>query len=169
MAAAILKEQMAADTGDVNENALQFVTDWVLSNQSFFGADSIGTCFGTMSESGNIAYIFPAILTQALEKAGYSYRKTIRYMAERGLITTREKSRDGGKEYSIFKKFNGRSCRMIEFMIGNIAEAGDPLEVEDDAEAAAPPAPQWEQMSMATDLASGFVPLDGSEEELPFD
>ena len=169
MAAAILKEQMAADTGDVNENALQFVTDWVLSNQSFFGADSIGTCFGTMSESGNIAYIFPAILTQALERAGFSYRKTIRYMAERGLITTREKSRDGGKEYSIFKKFNGRSCRMIEFMIGNIAEAGDPLEVEDDAEAAAPPAPQWEQMSMATDPAFGFVPLEGSEEELPFD
>ena len=169
MAAAILKEQMAADTGDVNENALQFVTDWVLSNQSFFGADTVGTCFGTMSESGNIAYIFPAILTQALERAGFSYRKTIRYMAERGLITTREKSRDGGKEYSIFKKFNGRSCRMIEFLIGNVAEAGDPLEI-DDEEDQQQVHPQYNQMSMSMpeDPTAGFVSYEGSEEELPF-
>ena len=169
MAAAILKEQMAADTGDVNENAVQFVTDWVLSNQSFFGENAVGTCLGTLSESGNIAYIFPAVRAQALEKAGYSYRKTIRYMAEQGLVTTTEKKHDGGKTYSVVKKFNGRSCRMIEFMIGNIAEAGDPLEIDDESDQKQTP-PPYQQMSVDMPIsATGFVPLDGSEEELPFD
>jgi hypothetical protein len=38
----------------------------------YFGEKAIGTCLGTMSESGNVAYIFPSTLNQALTKAGYS-------------------------------------------------------------------------------------------------
>ena len=32
------------------------------------------------------AYIFPSMLTQALTKAGYSSRKTLKYLADKGLI-----------------------------------------------------------------------------------
>ena len=51
MAASILQEQMNADVGDVNENAVQFVVDWVLQNRLYFGEKAIGTCLGTFSES----------------------------------------------------------------------------------------------------------------------
>ncbi len=44
MAASILQEQIAAASGDVNENAVQFITDWVISNKAYFGEKAIGTC-----------------------------------------------------------------------------------------------------------------------------
>ena len=88
MAASILINQVEANTTDVNENAVQFIVDWVLANRSYFGANAIGTCLGFTSETGNTAYIFPSMLNQALTKAGYSPRKTMKYMAEKDLIAT---------------------------------------------------------------------------------
>ena len=52
MAKKIMEEQMSAAAGDVNENAVQFVTDWVLSNQAYFGSDTVGTCFGQCPRTG---------------------------------------------------------------------------------------------------------------------
>jgi len=77
MAEAIIKEQLAAGTGDVNEHATQFIVDWVLSNRQYFGEKAIGTCLGTMADGGRKVYIFPSLLNQALTKAGYSPRKTL--------------------------------------------------------------------------------------------
>ena len=34
-------------------------------------------------------YIFPSLLNQALTKAGYSPRKTLKYLADQGIITTK--------------------------------------------------------------------------------
>lgn len=131
MAEHILVEQVESNSTDVNENAVQFVVDWVLSNKAYFGSRAIGTCLGTMSEEGNIAYIFPSMLTQALTKAGYSPRKTTKYMAEKGLVTTTINGK-GKKEYSVLKNFGGRSQRFIEFFIGKIAPASDPIDDIDD-------------------------------------
>lgn len=167
MAATILQEQMAADTGDVNENAVQYVTDWVLSNQSFFGEKAIGTCLGMLSESGNIAYIFPSMLRQALTKAGYSPRKTLKYMAEQGLITAKERTgAEKGIRYDIVKKFNQRSCRFVEFFIGKLAEKHDFLDYDDDEKEEPPPAgPKYTQQSFADE--NGWIPAT-NEEDLPF-
>ena len=44
MARNILQEQMNADTGDVNENATQYIVDWILSNKDSFGEKAFGTC-----------------------------------------------------------------------------------------------------------------------------
>lgn len=133
MAQSIIKEQMAAGVADVNENATQYIVDWILSNRQYFGEKTIGTCLGTISDDQGKAYIFPSILNSALTKAGYSSRKTMKYMADNGIITTSSKA-DGGKVYSIKKWFDGRSVRMVEFDLKRFSK---PIDALDEDEAAA--------------------------------
>ena len=166
MAASILQEQINSDTGDVNENAVQFIVDWVLSNRLYFGEKAIGTCLGTTSESGNIVYIFPSTLNQALTKAGYSPRKTLKYMAERGLITSVERSDHKGKTYQITKRFDNRMCRFVEFFIGKLSEKEDPLDIDDEDDKPQKAEPKYHQESFAD--ADGFIPVDDGS-KLPFD
>lgn len=128
MAASILVNQVESNATDVNENAVQFVVDWVLSNKAYFGTSAMGTCLGFTNESGNVAYIFPSTLNQALSKAGYSPRKTMKYMAERELIGTEVDKSTGKKVYSVRKWFETRTARFIEFYIGKIAENKDPID-----------------------------------------
>jgi len=164
MAANILQEQMASDVGDVNENAVQFVQDWVVSNKAYFGEKAIGTCLGMMSESGNVAYIFPSVLSSALTKAGYSSRKTLKYMADKGLITSADRKDHKGKLYQITKRFDGRLCRFVEFKIGQLSEKVDPLDEDNDTPT--PPAPKYEQRSFMD--KDGFVPVGDGDVDLPF-
>ena len=162
MAEKILIEQVEANTTDVNENAVQFVVDWTLSNKAYFGTNAIGTCLGMVSEQGNIAYIFPSMLNQALTKAGYSPRKTMKYMAERGLITS---STDGSgkKVYSVVRRFGDRTCRFVEFFIGKLAGTKDPIDdIDEISDSKEPDGP--EQL----DLMQGFTELTDGEEDLPF-
>ena len=166
MAASILQEQMNSDTGDVNENAVQFIVDWVLSNRLYFGEKATGTCLGTTSESGNIVYIFPSTLNQALTKAGYSPRKTLKYMAERGLITSVERSDHKGKTYQITKRFDNRMCRFVEFFIGKLSEKEDPLDIDDEDDKTQKAEPKYHQESFAD--ADGFIQVDDGS-KLPFD
>ncbi|MFR5517275.1 MAG: DUF927 domain-containing protein [Blautia sp.] len=166
MAASILQEQMNSDTGDVNENAVQFIVDWVLSNRLYFGEKAIGTCLGSTSESGNIVYIFPSTLNQALTKAGYSPRKTLKYMAERGLITSSERADHKGKTYQVSKRFDNRVCKFVEFFIGQLSEKEDPLDIDDEDEQPQKAEPKYHQESFAD--ADGFIPVDDGS-KLPFD
>ena len=110
-------EQMSAAAGDVNENAVQFVTDWVLSNQAYFGSDTVGTCFGTMSEDGKVAYIYPSILNNALKREGYNERKTKKYMADKGFITAIQRKDHSGETYTVTSRFQGRVQRFVEFFL----------------------------------------------------
>lgn len=144
MAESILKEQLSAQTGDVNENATQFIVDWVLSNKDSFGEKAFGTCLGMIQNDK--AYIFPSMLTQALTKAGYSPRKTIKYLADNNLIGYSTK-KDGGKSYSVIKWFNNRSCRFTEFHIGKLAQEKDPLECEDEIAEQMHLNTEWRSMS----------------------
>lgn len=162
MAAAILQEQMNADTGDVNENAVQYVVDWVLQNRLYFGEKAIGTCLGTFSESGNTAYIFPSALSQALTKAGYSSRKTLKYMADKGLITSKDRTDNKGKTYQVTRRFDNRVCKFIEFFIGKLSEKEDAIDIEDDDEKNTP---KYEQQSLPG--IDGFIPVDDGY-DLPF-
>lgn len=155
MARSILEEQMNADTGDVNENATQFIVDWILSNKDSFGEKAYGTCLG-MIQSQN-AYIFPSMLTQALTKAGYSPRKTLKYLADRKLIGV-SILKDGSTKNSVTKWFNNRNCRFVEFHLGDIAEEKDPLIEEEEIA---------EQMSLTGE--DGWTQVtDEQAEELPF-
>ena len=123
MARNILKEQMDADVGDVNENATQYIIDWILSNKDSFGERVYGTCLGLIQ--GPEVYIFPSMLTQALTKAGYSSRKTMKYLADKNLIGTTT-SKSGGTKNSVFKWFNNRQCRFVEFHLGKLVKESEP-------------------------------------------
>lgn len=123
MARNILKEQMDADVGDVNENATQYIIDWILSNKDSFGERVYGTCLGLIE--GQEVYIFPSMLTQALTKAGYSSRKTMKYLADKNLIGTTT-SKSGGTKNSVFKWFNNRQCRFVEFHLGKLVKESEP-------------------------------------------
>lgn len=129
MARNILKEQMDADVGDVNENATQFIVDWILSNKDSFGEKAYGTCLG-MIQNKNI-YIFPSMLTQALTKAGYSSRKTMKYLADRGLIGVTVQ-KDGSTKNSVIKWFDNKQCRFVEFHMGELVKESDPLVSEEE-------------------------------------
>lgn len=123
MARNILKEQMDADVGDVNENATQYIIDWILSNKDSFGERVYGTCLGLIQ--GPEVYIFPSMLTQALTKAGYSSRKTMKYLADKNMIGTTT-SKSGGTKNSVFKWFNNRQCRFVEFHLGKLVKESEP-------------------------------------------
>ena len=164
MAKTIIQEQLTAGVSDVNENATQFIVDWILSNRAQFGDKAIGTCMGTISHDQSKAYIFPSLLNQALTKAGYSPRKTMKYLADKKIITSTPKT-NGGKEYSIKKWFNGRSSRFIEFDLGRFSKPVDPL--DEAAEAAGieekPKAEEWQQLDFDTKS-----PFEEEETELPY-
>ena len=166
MAKAIIQEQLTAGVSDVNENATQFIVDWLLSNRAQFGDKAIGTCLGTISSDQSKVYIFPSLLNQALTKAGYSPRKTMKYLADKKIITSTPKT-NGGKEYSIKKWFDGRSSRFIEFDLGRFSKPIDPLYEDEAAEAAGvkekPKAEEWQQLDFDTK-----TPFEEEETELPY-
>ena len=117
----------------------------------------IGTCLGTMSEGGEFAYIFPSVLNQALSKAGFSARKTLKYMADKGLITSSSHSGGTGRSYQVVKRFDNRLCKFVEFAIGRVSETKDPLDLDEDAGKA--PLPD----------SDGFVSIpEGEDIDLPF-
>lgn len=166
MAKAIIQEQLTAGVSDVNENATQFIVDWILSNRAQFGDKAIGTCLGTISHDQNKAYIFPSLLNQALTKAGYSPRKTMKYLADKKIITSTPKA-NGGKEYCIRKWFDNRTSRFIEFDLGRFSKPVDPLDEDEAAEAAGvkekPKAEEWQQLDLDTK-----TPFEEEETELPY-
>lgn len=162
MAASILVNQVEANSTDVNENAVQFIVDWVLANRACFGANTIGTCLGFTSETGNTAYIFPSLLNQALTKAGYSPQKTMKYMAERDLIGTDIDRKTGKRVYSVTKRFGTRVARFVEFYIGKLAENKDAIDDADEISDSDLPE-EWRQESFG-----GFREIEGGDEDLPF-
>ena len=85
----------------------------------------------------------------------------MKYLAEKELISSYTE-RGGRKTYTVMKWFGNRSSRFVEFYIGKLSKAEDPVDnAEELAGARAAAAqPEWEQQQ--------FVPIDGEDEELPF-
>lgn len=166
MAHTIIKEQLAAGVVDVNENATQYIVDWILSNRQYFGEKVIGTCLGTISSDQQKAYIFPTILKNSLSKAGFSPRKTLKYLADNDLIASRPLAK-GGREYTVPKWFDGRLSRFVEFDLGRFSKPVDPLDEEEAAAADQEPETEWRQLEM--DTKTPFDDVDNAAEaELPY-
>ena len=165
MARTIIQEQMAAGVADVNENATQFIVDWILSNRQYFGDKVIGTCLGTMSTDQEKAYIYPTILNNALTKAGYSPRKTLKYLADKGIIASSAK-KNGGKEYCVRKWFDNRTCRFVEFDLKQFSRPVDPLDEEEAAAERDHPAQDVDGFTQM-ELGQGN-PFESAEPQLPY-
>ncbi len=163
MAATILVTQVEANATDVNENAVQFIVDWVLANKAYFGTNAIGTCLGFTSDTGNTAYIFPSMLNQALAKAGYSPRKTMKYLAEKGLVGVEKDRATGKTTYSVRKWFGTRVSRFVEFYIGKLAENKDAIDDIDEMDSSNTD-PEISEVYEQT----GFTDLVEEDAELPF-
>ena len=122
----------------MNENAVHFIVDWVLANKAFFNPQTIGTCYGMMATlpgasrgEGEVAYIFPSILSQALTKAGFSPQKTLRYLAEQGMIEqTAEKKANGSTvmRNTVKRRIGGRVANFVCFNIGQLWGTTDEVE-----------------------------------------
>lgn len=165
MAEAILREQMANDTGDVNENAVNYIRDWCLSNRNYFGEKTNGTCYGFFDDDEEAVNIFPAILSRELTSAGYSPRKTLRFMADVGLIRSSERKDHAGKDYQIPKRFDGRLCKFVVFQIGEV------IGYEAELKKKEPPketAPEFRQETLEDVLGEGWQNI-GNDEPLPFE
>ena len=163
MAQTIIKEQMAAGVQDVNENATQYIVDWIISNRQYFGEKAIGTCLGTIDSDRGKVYIFPTILNNTLTKAGYSPRKTLKYLADNNIVASSPKT-NGGKEYCVRKWFDGRTCRFVEFDLNRFSKPVDPLDEEEAAAAqVAQPEGEWRQVNLGEE-----IPFDAAEAALPY-
>lgn len=146
MAESILQAQIDAEASDVNENAVQFIIDWILSNKGYFGEKAVGTCLGDINESASIAWVYPSLLNEALKKAGFSPRKTLKYMQDNGII----RPDSDGKHMAIRRKFNGANPRMIEIHLKDIGDDDDDIEE-------------------SADSLDGFTPVDPEiAKDLPF-
>lgn len=169
MAKTIIQEQMAAGVADVNENATQYIVDWILSNRQYFGEKAVGTCLGTLSTDQEKAYIFPSILNNALTKAGYSPRKTMKYLADNNIITSTTKA-SGGKEYCVRKWFDNRTCRFVEFDLKRFSRPVDPLNEDEAAEERDNPVSESSQNDGFVQIEMGQqVPFDDQQEQqLPY-
>ena len=104
MAMQILGDISANELPDVNENAVQFIADWIKMNEEAFSLDS-KVRYGSIVD--DVAHVYPTALREALEKAGFSYRKTMKYLSDEGIIQT-EKGRN-----TIVKKVGGRPVRVV--------------------------------------------------------
>lgn len=141
MAQAVISDMRANQLPDVNENAINFIRDWITSNQSrSFGQDCKGPCFGFIENS--IAYILPSSLREALEHAEFSYRKTMKHLADiNGIIVGSD-----GKN-SVVKRFGGQANRFIAFHL----DAVEPMSPQNSTEASSETASPFDFVDLAED------------------
>lgn len=82
---------------DVNEDAVDFISDWIAGNKQAFTADGFGPTYGFIKDG--FAYIIPTALIKALKDNGFSPKKTRRYMLENG-ITDNHVAKNGSEDSS---------------------------------------------------------------------
>ena len=98
---------------DVNENAAQFLYDWIMGHGQDFSENARGVRLGEIDKSGDCTYIFPTVLNDALAQAGYNSRKTLKYLHRNDCLgITAENT--GRIVYSIVRKFEGKPTRFVK-------------------------------------------------------
>jgi hypothetical protein len=116
LGAAIMDARRQEDHTDTVDRAWSFVTGWVAANRKRFG-DSLYSppeYFGT-TEGGKL-FVIASTLNDALEEAGFSYKKCIRGFAQRGYIETFPDS-NGKKRSQWLKKVNGVNTRVYQLSV----------------------------------------------------
>ena len=102
----ILQAASENDIQDVDQSASEYISDWISMKQRNFSLDTPQDFYGVIED--DVAYIIPSVIKSALESAGFSYRKTMKGMAEKGIIR-----QDNAGKNSVFKRFNGKVMRVV--------------------------------------------------------
>ena len=135
MAKEVMKEQVGASAGDVNENASKFLADWVFINKASFTEYS-SQRLGKIE--GDKVLIVSTAMTEALKQAGYNERKVKSYMAEKGYINQFFNEKTGKTVYSKLERIpidrDGGTfkTRVVEFYINRVLGDEDDDYDEDD-------------------------------------
>lgn len=104
--AKILLMQPTESERDVNKKALQFINEWIVSNKKRFEDSYMTPRYGFIS-AGKY-YIVPSILKEALKNAGYSVKKTVKFLIENNVLP----DKDAG---TVSKYFENTTARMYEY------------------------------------------------------
>ena len=118
--------QRQEDHTDTVDRAWNFVTGWVASNKNRFSTSSITPLevLGVL-EDGR-AFVISGTLNDALEDAGFSYKKCIRGFGQRGYIVTFPDS-EGEKRTQLVKRVNGINTRVYQLNMELGKEEEKPL------------------------------------------
>jgi hypothetical protein len=120
MALKISADNAENDSRDVNVNAVQLVSDWITrNNKNLIGDSHAQECDGIID--GDMAYILPTVLKNALQGAGYSPTKTLKFMAEQELIAS-ERGADKKNRFAPKKVVLGRYQRVIQVNLTALGE-----------------------------------------------
>lgn len=112
-----LEDEQEADSTD---RAYEFIREWTMSNNIGF-TDKAKERAGFYDNEEKAYYIFPHVLEKVLAEYGYSYRKTLKTLGDRGQIGI---SYSGTKkQYSVIKRFDGKPGRFIEIHFDDIEES----------------------------------------------
>lgn len=114
MAQAVIAGLEDAAAGDVDAAAAQWLEGWLRSNHAAFD-NHAQRVYGDVE--GDIYRVFVPVLREALEGAGFSFKKTMRALDERGVVV--DKGIERGKEsmHSV-KRVHGKPSRVVSVDVG---------------------------------------------------
>ena len=108
MAKAICEATGESDPDDVNDRALQFVQNWVLTNWKCFQGAENAPIYGWIEE--DCVCIVPAVLRTALEEAKFSSRKSFKAFTEQGVL------RKGADGKNVIPKRNKKAGMLLRVL-----------------------------------------------------
>ena len=122
MAMQIFGDLKANEVPDVNVSACRFISDWLAMNPRNFGRetadsfdkDSGAAFFGWITGFGD-AYILPTPFKDALEREGYNYRKTVKYLVDQRIVCAGQ-----GNTQTIVKKQGNRTIRVYRVLLDKL-------------------------------------------------
>lgn len=100
-----------AAAGDVDEAAAQWLEGWLRSNHARFEGESYGPVYGDVV--GDVYRVLSSVLREAIEGAGFSYKKTMRALDGRGAVVDKSE-----KAMSSVARIHGKPSRVISLDVG---------------------------------------------------
>lgn len=120
IAANVIEVMTAQDTkSSTNANSAEFINEWLAMKASNFSGtpSDCKEWYGAIDEDLGKAYVLGTVLHDALEKAGYNHRKTMKYLAEQEII-----SRDSQGKMTIRKSIGNRVFRLVEIHLDKLVD-----------------------------------------------
>jgi hypothetical protein len=121
---------------DVNQNAVQYLWDWITVHWQNFGKDPKGPVYGYFD--AECIYLVPSTFNQIMEEGHYSARKTKRYLAEMGYLKFSFNA-TGKREFTVVRWDGSKSVRYVAILRSKLEDHEDGIELKElDGQASLP-------------------------------